>query len=274
MVIEPATAIPPRGFDELWRSYPWPDKPPFPEAPVVGRHSSGFEILTDAIAARESRTVVMEIGSEFGGSARRFLAVPDTWVVSVDPWPDDYGSRSFPELADYFAREGTMYGLFQTFCWEHRDRLAMVREFSPAGPKLVYDAGVPVDVVYIDGDHRYDAVIRDLTIADALFPDAILCGDDWSMKSNRAKYEGMQLPVRKAVQSWAAFHDVHVETSKNTWMIDKSRPYNLERPPARFVTADALLTDLDRRVKRIERAVLTPSLSQRLERKVRAALKR
>src|SRR5690606_32165594 len=101
---------------------------------------------------------------------------------------DDYGSRSFPELTDYFARKGTTYGLFQTFCWEYRDRLATVRDFSPAGPRFVYDAGVAVHVVYIDGDHRYDAVMRDLTIADALFPEAILCGDDWSMKSDRAKY--------------------------------------------------------------------------------------
>src|SRR5690606_38462112 len=110
-------------------------------------------------------------------------------------------------------------GLFQTFCWDHRDRLALVRELSPTGPKLVHDVGVPVDVVYIDGDHRYDAVIRDLNVADALFPDALLCGDDWSMRSDREKYEGMVLPVRKAVHSWAAFNYVHVETSKNTWMI-------------------------------------------------------
>lgn len=262
----------PPGFDELWRRYPWPDEPPEPDAPAAGRHSSGFDLLTDHISRRGGRTVVVEVGAEFGGSTRRFLGLPDTWVVSVDPWPDTYGSRSFPELSSWFGRPDAVYHLFQSFCWGVRDRLATVRDVSPSGLVTVHAAGIPVDVVYVDGDHRYDAVMRDLAVADALFPGAILCGDDWSMRSDRAKYEGMGLPVRRAVTSWAAFNDVHVEVSANTWMLDRSRPFNLAPPPPRFTDVDDALRSVQRRLGRIERAVTAPSLARRIEGRVRSTI--
>lgn len=271
---QPATSAMPDGFATLVGAYPWPASRPFPDAPVRGRNSSGFDLLTETIAARRRPTVVMEIGAEFGGSTRKFAAVPDTWIVSVDPWPDSYGGGSFPELQPYLGGEAAMYQLFQSLCWPHRDRLVAVREPSPAGFKTVYDAGVPVDVIYIDGDHRYDAVIRDLTVADALFPGALLTGDDWKLKSGHVKYEGMQIPVQRAVTSWAAFHDHHVEVRANTWMIDKTRPYNLEQPPARFVDNGSVLAELDRRMRKIEAAVSTPSFAARVERKLRKLAKR
>lgn len=268
------TAAAPVGFSDLWASYPWPADVPFPEAPLTGRDSEGFDLLLDLIRDRQAPTVVMEVGSEFGGSTRRFLDEADTWVVSVDPWPDSYGSNSFPELKTFLQGPGAMHQMFQTFCWEHRDRLATVREFSPAGPLRVYDAGVPVDLIYIDGDHRYDAVISDLNIADALFPDAVLCGDDWQLKSGHKKYEGMGYPVRRAVESWAAFHDCHVEVAENTWLIDKSRKYNLKRPPARFVATDHVVADIQARLKRIEKAVSQPSAVERAERKTLSLFRR
>ena len=93
------------------------------------------------------------------------------------------------------------------------------------------------------------------------------------MKSDREKYEGMTLPVRRAVESWASFHDVHVRATGTRWMLDRHRPYDMERPPPRFVDADAV-QDIHRRVRRIEREVAIPSLRPPLERKVRSLLAR
>ncbi len=92
----------PAGFDTLWSAYPWPEAPPVPEAPLVGRDSSGFPLLERALAdLGKSHPVIMEIGAEFGGSTRKFLSYPGTYVVSVDPWPDTYGGGSVPELQPY-----------------------------------------------------------------------------------------------------------------------------------------------------------------------------
>lgn len=264
----------PSGFPELWERYPWPDSRPFEGVPTVGRNSSGFDLILDAVRARQEPTVIMEIGAEFGGSTRRFLELPDTWVVSVDPWPDTYGSGSFPELDSYLDRPDAMFDVFRSLCWDLRDRIATVREFSPLGPRVVYDAGVKVDFVYVDGDHRYDAVFRDLTVAKTLFPQAVICGDDWCLKSLHPKYEGMYRPVRRALASWGAFHGLHVESSHNSWMIDPARPYNYNPPPSRFSGAASSFVDVDRAVRRVESKVTTPSRTGHAIRKVRKSIRR
>jgi hypothetical protein len=253
----------PAGFDQLWASYPWPDTPPVPEAPLTGRDQAGFDLLFKTIAEIGKPTpVVMEIGAEFGGSTRKFLSQPGVYVVSVDPWPDAYGGGSFPELQPFLGREDGMYELFQTFNFEYRDRIAMVREYSPAGPLVVHDAGVEVDLIYVDGDHRYDPVLRDLTIASALFPNAVITGDDWLLDSMHKKYEGIDRAVQVAVKRWAATNHVHVEVDGDTWLVDPSKPYNLDRPVPNFGPRQLGVNrmtekDLINRLKAIERSVAT-----------------
>lgn len=272
MSMTPATRQP-QGFDELLRRYPWPDVRPFPDAPTVGRDSSGFEMLYKALEDCADEPVVMEIGSEFGGSTRKFYQSVHAWVISVDPWPDTYQGGSFPEIQPYLNGETAMYRLFQSMCWKIRDRVVGVRSGSPAGPLEVRDAGAKPDLIYIDGDHRYDAVIRDLTISDALFPEAILCGDDWLMKKpDGRKYEHMVVPVQLAVTSWAFFNDHHVELENTTWLIDKERPYNLDPPEVRFRGSQSItrrLNQIQRSLNRIEPLAAEPDFLTKVYRKLR-----
>ncbi|HEY5821729.1 MAG TPA: class I SAM-dependent methyltransferase [Propionibacteriaceae bacterium] len=256
-----ADTFAPAGFDRLWTDYPWPDAPPVPDAPKSGRDSAGFDLLFAKIAELDKpNPVIMEIGAEFGGSTRKFLSLPGTYVVSVDPWPDGYGGGSFPELKPFLGRERGMFELFQTFNFDFRDRLATVREFSPAGPIVVHDAGVEVDLIYVDGDHRYDPVLRDLTIASSLFPNAVITGDDWLLESDHKKYEGIAFPVQTAVKRWAATNHVSVEVHGDTWAVDPSQPFNLDRPVPNFGARSlgmGKLTeqDLVGRLKAIEQSV-------------------
>ena len=274
----------PPGFVDLWTKYPWPEAPPLPQAGTVGRDSSGFGLFRNAIAqVPKSDPVIMEIGAEFGGSTRKFLDFPGTWVISVDPWPDTYGGGSFPDLQQYLGRPGAFYDLFLTFNFDHRNRLVALRAPSPQGPLEVRDAGVHVDFIYIDGDHRYDAVIRDLTIASALFPEAVLAGDDWRLAPRARKYEGMALPVQTAVKRWAAVNDACVETDGNSWLIDPSKPYNLSRPiptfgrrgggtPGEVASPEGAthkqLAQIEKTTRRIERKV-DSTLSARARRRLR-----
>lgn len=250
----------PSGFDGLWDRYPWPSAPPVPDAPLSGRDPVGLDLVTNALGSLDkAQPVVLEIGAEFGGSTRAFLALPGVHVVSVDPWPDSYGAGSFPELRPFLGRPDAMYELFQTFTFEDRARLAMVRDYSPAGPITVHDAGVEVDLVYVDGDHRYDSVLHDLTINAALFPGALLAGNDWLFNPANAKYEGIRFPVQTAVRRFAAVRDVHVEVGGDTWMLDPSRRFNLDRPVPRFTDLGGddhpAETDLPGRIKLLERTV-------------------
>jgi hypothetical protein len=267
----------PKGFDRLWEKFPWPADQPYPEVAPVGRSSTGLELIAEALAALERPPVVMEVGSEFGGSTRKFLEL-GAWVVSVDPWPDSYRGSSFPEIQPLLGAKSAMYDLFLSFCWPYREQLVAVRERSPEGPLAVRDAGVEVDLVYIDGDHRYDAVVRDLAVAHALFPSALVAGDDWLHEPTHKKYEGMQFPVQFAVRSWAAFNNMKVRTSGNTWLIDQTQPYNLAPLPPRFGPGnqDEAWALVNRRLKRMELAIdnlQRPTLPLRVARRAEALLR-
>jgi Methyltransferase domain len=221
--------VPPSGWQALQDAHPWPDTPPLPSVPVTGRALNGFAIIEQARAQIDKEhVVVLEIGAELGTSARRFLSEPNTFVASVDPWPDKKTFKGFDNLKSFAHQPDATLKLFQSFNFEFRDRSVAIRETSPRGPVLVASAGVDVDLVFIDGDHRYEAVFADLVICSALWPNAVLCGDDWSYDPKGSKHEGIRRPVQGAVRRWAQFNDFAVRHEANTWLIDQSATYNLE----------------------------------------------
>lgn len=226
----------PPGFAELLRRYPWPSKARYPDIEPVGRRTRGFDLIAETISGRGvEHPVVLEIGAELGGSTRRALQLPNAHVVSIDPWKDGHAFRAWPDLAGFKGVAGAPFDLFTSFNFEYRERLVAVREQSPRGVIVAYKAGLRPDVVYIDGDRRTQAVLRDLAVAAALFPGATLCGSDWTWQPQRntEKYGGITHPVRAAVLQWAAFRNHHVETRQNTWLIDPSRKFNLRKQAAK-----------------------------------------
>lgn len=274
------TTVP--GFDTLLGAYPWPSKPRFAEVAPVGRNINGYELVEEKLRATgKPNPVIMEVGAEFGASTRRDLEIPGVHVVSVDPWPDSYEFKSWPDMrAKYGGTERAMYDLFLSFNFEYRDRLVAVREFSPMGPKIVYDAGVRPDVIYLDGDHQYESIFEDLTIVSTLFPDAVIAGDDWNYNLKMKRLEGIQFPVQTSVRRWAQHHDVGIVTRRNQWLIDPAQKYNMPRVrpvfggPAKRLAAledkqDTLLTQQRRLLDAIENRP-----GRRLARKMRDAVKR
>ncbi len=123
-----------------------------------------------------------------------------------------------------------MVEVFQSFCWDHRERLTPVRASSPEGLLALHELGFEPTCVYIDGDHRYEGVLRDLFTAELLFPGALLAGDDWSFTSKANKYRGMAFPVRAAVTDFCAFRGFGVRAESNTWLVDQSE----DRTPVRL----------------------------------------
>lgn len=170
---------------DLKAAYPWPDHRP--DAPAVewGWGIDGEQLLRDV--ADPNAQVVLEIGSLLGGSARFWAEhCPEAHVICVDPWfdVDRIEDRPFlthvPELADVVV--GRTDGIYQVFLasnWDMRDRMTPLRGFSPDRLVTVVAHGVRPDIVYVDGSHVYEDVIADLTAVRALFPDAMICGDDY-----------------------------------------------------------------------------------------------
>lgn len=118
-----------------------------------------YELL--AIARPKS---VLEIGCYRGVSTEVWL-LHCAQVVAVDPWPDVTIRR------DFLARCG------------HYPHLTMIEGFSPIAlaPLNLWPASAQkFDLCYIDGDHSYEAVRRDIEACKALVrPGMFIGGHDY-----------------------------------------------------------------------------------------------
>lgn len=110
------------------------------------------------IAEASISSSVVEIGSLHGRSAFAMLTACSGPVYCIDPWNDE-GGHCYPS--------------FMGNCG-HFPNLRAIQDFSPAVAVTVPDA----DMVFIDGNHDYDAVMADLN---AWYPKTkrIICGHDY-----------------------------------------------------------------------------------------------
>lgn len=164
--------------------FPWPEQPP----DVAPRPKEGW-LRPDtarllAIHLTDETRVVLEIGAWLGLSTR-FIAerAPNANVITIDHW------RGSPEQIRDVRFAPVLAVLYETFlvnCWKLRHRIVPVRMASVDGMHELARFGVCPDLIYIDGDHSYEAVHNDLLTALTLFPSAQVIGDDWDWPSVRA----------------------------------------------------------------------------------------
>jgi hypothetical protein len=69
-------------------------------------------------------------------------------------------------------------------------------------------AGLVLELIYIDADHQFESVRADVTTALDLFPRAMLVGDDWN-------WEG----VGKAVEGACRERRIPCEVQGTAWRI-------------------------------------------------------
>ncbi len=245
---------------DLRNANPWPQQRPDVPAVEWGWGVEGAGLLQDLVDPEAE--VILEIGSLLGGSARFWADhCPTATVLCVDPWIDvaTVAERPFlehvPELVDVVV--GRVDGLFDVFLssnWEYRDRITPLRGFSPDRLASVHAAGVQPDVVYVDGSHVYEDVIADLSTARTLFPDALICGDDYDWPA-----------VAGAVDYVVANRGDRLRRQGNTFAIEQTGEGGRHRAPSTMTTEAA-----DRSLPvRVVRAVagelpLPPAVTDRL----------
>ena len=109
------------------------------------------------------------------------------------------------ELQEFLPR---LYETFLAECWLLRDRIVPLRCDTQEGLQEVARAGLTPEVVYIDADHRYDAVKADLETALDLFPAAQVAGDDFDWPE-----------VRRAVEDVCRERGLKYEAGGSGWRI-------------------------------------------------------
>ena len=149
------------------------------------------------------------------GASTEWLAraCPRATVYAVDLWEDkfilDAQRDHYQTMGDgkltRMLRAHPLYDTFLANLWDRRESVVPLRMDTVAGVRLLLDCGVVPDVVYVDADHHYAAVKRDIEAVLDAFPKALLVGDDY----------GHYDDVRKAVTECAAKYGKTVHVDQN-----------------------------------------------------------
>ena len=119
----------------------------------------------------------VEIGS-YSGEGTVVLADHFKEVLAVDPWengydPNDVASHQCP-MEDVFNAFTERTSPFKNVLYSRGKSLDALQFFKDG----------ELDLVYIDGDHRYEGVLADLNGWKAkLRAGGVMAGHDWSFKS-------------------------------------------------------------------------------------------
>jgi hypothetical protein len=168
---------------------------------------SELEVISGIAAEVPDHGVIIEIGSFAGRSSAHWAANsdPSVSIYCMDPFDavvDDYSYQYIQ--GDAWDIRGRPCGeLFAEYTSTWADRVTAVAEASP--PPAWDLAG---DVIFVDGDHSYEGVTRDLEFwIDQLKPAGRLLGHDWD-----------DARVREAVHAFAAPRKMAVQVHQGTYV--------------------------------------------------------
>lgn len=146
------------------------------KALAIGGWMSEPELIWLATQALTHNRIV-EFGSLHGRSTRALADHCKGKVWAVDPWVGDY----YKEDGNPIPISTYVMPYFLQNLSDHIKvgRVKAVREFS-------YRFSLPhkVDMVFLDGDHRYETVVKDIKKAQELLePNGLICGHDYGHPS-------------------------------------------------------------------------------------------
>jgi hypothetical protein len=211
---------------EVRRRFPAPDTTGVPSF-YFSLDGGGRGLVIDLLRDREVDLMV-EVGSFLCGSTLQWLeSRPTLKVIAVDPWSADFAAildryRDNPVFAPCFSKiedRGAFiesvrrHGPFVSALANvraHADRVVPVRAPSPQVLPALVEAGVRPQLIYFDSNK----VLDDLTVAFELFPDALLCGDDWTWGAAQG------FPVQTAVNEFCRRHGHRVRALRQTWVLE------------------------------------------------------
>lgn len=196
---------------ELKEKYNWPDEKPDVEE---NQHGWFLEDAAEVLSSflNEDTKLIVELGSWVGKSTRHMLeAAPNATIIAVDHWKGSAKSQHMPKRKKMLP---TLYETFLVNCWKFKDRLIPLKSDTLSGLQEIHDNDLSPDLVYIDADHSYEMVLKDIRKTIELFPNAQIVGDDWL-------WRGKRRPVERAVKECAEEFGFNIETIGNTWYLKK-----------------------------------------------------
>ena len=121
--------------------------------------------------------VIVEFGSYLGRSTTAMADnAPDNSVIfAVDPWSGKYSTDDGKELMDVNTY------VMPFFAENLSNHIRNHRVIPVRGYSYNFKLGMLADMVFIDGDHRYETVVKDIHRALSLLKsNGLICGHDYN----------------------------------------------------------------------------------------------
>lgn len=121
-----------------------------------------------------SHNLIVEFGSFCGRSTRALADNCKGRVWAVDPWAGFYPNEAGRQM------DGVNTYVYPEFCRNLADHIKSGRVVPYRGFSQSFRLPYQVDMVFIDGDHRYETVLKDIDKAFELVrPGGIIAGHDY-----------------------------------------------------------------------------------------------
>jgi hypothetical protein len=211
---------------------PWPDVSSLDGQPayIWSLDGGGRQLIVQLIHECRPK-IFLEVGVFLGGSSLKWLQnsdndmtllAADTWDQVVENWVFKMASEPAPWIADMEPVLATQrplkeYGIYKVALHnlrQFRDRVIPLRMHVAE----VYDyvkTFVEPDIIYIDAKKER----QDYILAHEIFPNSILCGDDWEWQDTSGEFA-----VRPFVHEVAEARNCEVVTERATWILRPRRP--------------------------------------------------
>ena len=224
-------------LDMLKRDNPWPDISDIEQVPFVLALGSGEEAGRQLIInkIREANIKLMiEVGVFLGGSTVQWLESKNNLeVIGIDPWTGSWGKYIYsminsPNMSTHLNQfcieeiesiiksldKHGNYKIALNNLTKYRHRFIPIRQYSPKALVYLKKYGIWPELIYIDAFKRK----IDLEVAYALFPNSVLCGDDWQWRDANGDF-GMQ----RIVKVFASKYNFDIEAERQTWILHRKK---------------------------------------------------
>jgi hypothetical protein len=133
---------------------------------------------------------VIELGAWLGRSAIHFArTIPQAIIFSIDLWSNEHLLQDVHYTTSSENKtildSKPIYEQFLANTWDYAFNLEKFAGIIPIkmntidALELIANLSIPIDMIYIDANHHYDAVLQDIDTVTRLFPEAHILGDDW-----------------------------------------------------------------------------------------------
>lgn len=194
----------------------WPNEKP---NVVVDTHNwFGVENATGlgTIIKTINPEFILEMGSWTGAGSTKFIleTAPNAHLVCIDHWSETLEGHGIQnawgveKVNEDFEHIKNLWKSFLLNTWEHRHHLTPIRKKTIEGLEVLRNLDIPFDLIYIDAHHDYESVLTDIKVSGEIWPNAIICGDDYRWPDGG---------VARAVHEYAEYKNLNVNVLNQFW---------------------------------------------------------